>query len=149
MNIIHEPTYLRQTNLPPDHHPPIFLRHAMCCLSAGASKSLSHLKDALYQSARKHLQEAEIEDLNFDKVTVAHAQTWIIVAVYELKECFMHRSLMSISRAVRLVQLMRLYRVDRRERLRDTSLHLVPTPQHWLEAEERRRLFWFTFLMGM
>ena len=119
----------------------------MCWLAACASKTYSHLKDSFYHSARKHLQEAEIKDLNWDKVTVANAQTWIIIAVYELKECFMHRSLMSISRAVRLVQLMRLYRVDKAERLRDPSLSLIQTPEDWLEAEERRRLFWFTFLM--
>ncbi len=68
----------------------------MCALAAGCSDMHSHLKDALYQSARKHLQEAEIKDLNFDKVTVAHAQTWIIIATYELKEAYMHRFLMSI-----------------------------------------------------
>jgi hypothetical protein len=101
----------------------------------------------LYQSSRKLLQEAEIKDQNYDKVTIAHAQTWIIIAIYELKEGFMHRSLMSISRAVRLVQLLRLHRVDRRERLKDPSLDLIPSPEDWLQAEERRRLFWMVFLM--
>lgn len=147
VNIIHEPTHLRLSHSEPAKRPPDFLRHAMCCMTANASKNYSHLKDFFYQSARRLLQEAEIRDQDFDKVTVAHAQTWIIIAVYELKECFMHRSLMSISRAVRLVQLMRLYRVDKHEKLQDPTLNLIPSPEDWLQAEERRRLFWFTFLM--
>lgn len=147
VNIIHEATHLRQCSLEPPDRPPDFLRHAMCCLAASSSKSLSRLRDAFYQSSRRLLQEAEIKDLNFDKVSIVHAQTWIMIAVYELKECFLHRCLMSISRAVRLVQLLRLYCVDRTERLGMQQPKLVSLPTDWLSAEERRRLFWFTFLM--
>ena len=138
---------MRKCNLESANQPPDFLRHAMCSLAAYASKTLSHLKDTFYQSARRLLQEAEIKDQNFDKVTMFHAQTWIMIAVYELKECFLHRCLMSISRAVRLVQLLRLYCVDRAERLGAQQPNLVSLPTDWLSAEERRRLFWFTFLM--
>jgi hypothetical protein len=147
VNIIHQPRYLQSLNLGSELQPPIFLRHALCALAARASSSYSSLRESLYQSARKHLQEAEIKDQNFDKVTLAHAQTWIIIAVYELKNGFMHRSLMSISRAVRLVQLMRLHRVDGLNRISDPSLNLIVSPEDWTAAEERRRLFWFTFLM--
>jgi len=147
INIIHESTHLKKCNLEPPERPPDFLRHAMCCLAASSSKTLSHLQDPLYQSSRRLLQEAEIKDLNFDKVSIVHAQTWIMIAVYELKECFLHRCLMSISRAVRLVQLLRLYCVDRTERLGTQQPKLVSLPADWLSAEERRRLFWFTFLM--
>jgi hypothetical protein len=146
ISIIHQSRYLNAVQFGVNNQPPVFLRHALCALAASASSSYSNLSDDLYQSARKHLQDAEIRDQNFDKVTLAHAQTWIIIAVYELKNSFMHRSLMSISRAVRLVQLMRLHRVDGNNRVRDPSLNLLKSPGDWTQAEERRRLFWFTFL---
>lgn len=147
VNIIQESTHVQRCKSSSSSKPPNFLRHAMCCLSASASSTLSHHKESLYQSARRLLQEAEIKDQDFDKVTIVQAQTWIMIAVYELKESFLHRSLMSISRAVRLVQLLRLCCVDRVEKLQKPAPTLISSPADWLQAEERRRLFWFTFLM--
>jgi hypothetical protein len=54
---------------------------------------------------------------------------------------------MSTSRAVRLVQMMRLHRLDGVTQVMDPTLRFVQAPPDLTEAEERRRVFWVTYIM--
>lgn len=119
----------------------------MCALAAPASSIYSSLRETLYQSARKLLQDFELNDQSLDKVTLPQAQTWLLISTYEMLHGFIQRSLMSTSRAVRLVQMMRLHRVDAPNLNRDPIPDALGVPKDWTETEERRRLFWATFLM--
>ncbi|KAH9208250.1 fungal-specific transcription factor domain-containing protein [Leptodontidium sp. 2 PMI_412] len=147
LSIIHPSRYLLQVNLDEHLQPPDFLRHAMCALAAPASSIYSSLRETLYQSARKLLQDFELNDQSLDKVTLPQAQTWLLISTYEMLHGFIQRSLMSTSRAVRLVQMMRLHRVDAPNLNRDPIPDALGVPKDWTETEERRRLFWATFLM--
>jgi len=54
---------------------------------------------------------------------------------------------MSSSRAVRLVQMMKLHRIDAVLQTTDPTLVLLDAAKDLTEVEERRRIFWMTFLM--
>ncbi len=54
---------------------------------------------------------------------------------------------MSTSRAVRLVQMMRLHRLDGVTQVMDPKLRFLQAPNNLTDAEERRRIFWITFIM--
>lgn len=75
-------------------------------------------------------------------LTVAHAQAWVCIAVYEAKNMMFTRAAMSTSRAVRLVEMMGLHRLDAPPG--EISPTLLP-PKDWPELEERRRTFWGVF----
>lgn len=147
INIIHESRYLQSACIRSEQ-PPTFLRYALCALGCFASSTYSQHREKFYEAARKHLQEAEIKDINHENVTLVHAQTWILIAVFELKESYTHRWLMSISRAVRLTQLMRLHRVDVQNQIRGPKPghKIFEPPQNWVQAEESKR---FSILLAL
>lgn len=143
INLIHQRTYIESRSTIP-----CYLRHAIWSL--GALKSEAHLgwSERLYQSSRRKLEEAELKDRRFDGVILAQAQTVILIAVYELHQGYFHVAWMSIARAVRLVQVMKLHRLDGISQLRNPTLRLIDAREKITESEEMRRAFWHTFLMN-
>lgn len=75
-------------------------------------------------------------------VTLYHAQTWALTAFFEAKKTLFSRSWMSTGRAVRLCQMLGLYRIDMDSFEVKT---ILPPPRDFIEAEERRRTFWASF----
>jgi hypothetical protein len=146
-NMIHPARYIKSLGSGADLQPPTYLRHIMCALAAPASEAHASLREPFYQSARKRLQEAELGGQHIDKLCLPLAQTAILIAIYELKHAHLPRSLISISQAVRLVQMMRLHRIDGVNHITDPGLNLMAGPTDWAETEERRRTFWTTFLV--
>lgn len=75
-------------------------------------------------------------------VSVAHAQTWTLIAAYEFKMMYFPRAWTSTGQAARLSLMMGLNRVD------GVGLDVkqcLPPPQDWTEREERRRTFWMAY----
>lgn len=75
-------------------------------------------------------------------ITVAHAQAYCVIATYEAKTMMFTRAAMTCAKAVRLVEMMGLHRLD--GAAEEISPTLLP-PKDWAELEERRRTFWGVF----
>ena len=75
-------------------------------------------------------------------ITVAHSQANTLLASYEFKMMYFPRAWMSTGKAIRLVQMMGLHRLD------GVGLDVkqcLPPARDWTESEERRRTFWMAF----
>lgn len=119
----------------------------MWALAATTTDLYSDRCEALYQSSRRHLEEDELKNPGMEAINLAPAQTWILIAMYELNHGYIHRAWMSTSRSVRLVQMMRLHRLDGVTQVMDPTLRFVQAPPDLTDAEERRRIFWLTYIM--
>lgn len=75
-------------------------------------------------------------------VSVAYAQTWILLASYEFKHMSFPRAWMSTGNSSRLAIMTGLHRQDGLTCDVKQSLH---SARDWTEKEERRRTFWMAF----
>ena len=67
----------------------------MWALAATTIDLYSDRSEALYQSSRKHLEEDElIQNPGMENINLAPAQTWALIAIYELNHGFFHRAWM-------------------------------------------------------
>ncbi|KAH0556350.1 hypothetical protein GP486_005727 [Trichoglossum hirsutum] len=140
--MIHRARYLAAMSLTPHARPPVSLRYAIWTLAASVEEKYFNLQSHFYQRARKYLEETEMKGHGESMISVAHAQTWILIATYEFKLMYFPRAWMSTGRAIRLAQMMGLHRLD------GTGLDVkqcLPPPRDWTEKEERRRTFWLAF----
>jgi hypothetical protein len=142
MPMIHKFRYLAAMNLAPNQRPPVCLRYAMWTLAASVSDKYTNMKDHFYQRARKYVERDYLKGHGEHMISVAHAQTHIILCSYEFKMMYFPRAWMSTGSAVRLCQMMGLHRLD------GAGLDVkrcLPPPRDWTEREERRRTFWMAF----
>ena len=140
--MMHRPRYYAAMHLAPHARPPICLRYAMWANAAAVTDKYEGLQEHFYQRARKYIQQDEMRGHGETMITIAHAQTWILLATYEFKMMFFPRAWMSSGRASRMTQMMGLHRLD------GTGLDVkqcLPPPRDWTEREERRRTFWQSF----
>lgn len=140
--MMHRPRYYAAMHLAPHARPPICLRYAMWANAAAVTDKYEGLQEHFYQRARKYIQQDEMRGHGENMITIAHAQTWILLATYEFKMMFFPRAWMSSGRASRMTQMMGLHRLD------GTGLDVkqcLPPPRDWTEREERRRTFWQSF----
>lgn len=140
--MIHRPRYLAAMNLAPHMRPPVCLRYAMWCNAAGLLDKYEGLQEHFYQRSRKYIQQDEMKGHGESMITLAHCQTWSLLASYEFKRMFFPHAWMSSGRASRMALMMGLHRLD------GISLDVkqcLPPPRDWTEREERRRTFWAAF----
>lgn len=100
------------------------------------------LKGHFYQRSRKYSESDEMKGHGENMISIAHAQTHILLAGYEFKSMYFPRAWMSTGKAVRLCQMMSLHKLD------GGGLDVkqtLPDPKDWTEREERRRTFWMAF----
>ncbi|KAL1843150.1 hypothetical protein VTJ49DRAFT_2900 [Mycothermus thermophilus] len=142
--MIHKYRYLAAMNLAPAQRPPVCLRYAMWTLACSVSDKFYTLKDLFYARARKYLESDYIKGYGEHMISVAHAQTHVLLASYEFKWMYFPRAWMSAGSAVRLAQMVGLHRLD------GAGLDVkqcLPPPRDWTEREERRRTFWMAFCL--
>lgn len=89
------------------------------------------------------LEAMDVEDERTEFNHIEHAQAWILMTLYELMRTNHRRGWTSAGCAFRLVQLMRLYEIDK-------SNHVLTLPNgtaqmEWVETEEKRRAFWMAY----
>lgn len=140
--MMHKPRYYAAMHLAPHARPPICLRYAMWANAASVTDKYEGLQDHFYQRARKYIQQDEMRGHGEGMITIAHAQTWILLATYEFKMMYFPRAWMSAGRACRMTLMMGLHRLD------GVGLDVkqcIPPPKDWTEREERRRTFWMSF----
>ena len=139
---MHKYRYLAAMNLCPSMRPPVCLRYSIWCLAASVTDKYSDLHTHFYQRARKYAEIDEMKGLGEGFMTVAHSQTWTLISHYEYKMMYFPRAWMSTGRAVRLVQMMGLHRLDG---AKSEMKQMLPPPRDWTELEERRRTFWTAY----
>ncbi|PKS07875.1 hypothetical protein jhhlp_006483 [Lomentospora prolificans] len=140
--MIHKYRYLAAMNLAPNQRPPVALRYAIWTLACSITDKYGDLKDLFYQRARKYVEADYIKGYGEHMISVAHCQTHVLLACYELKMMYFPRAWMNTGAAVRLCQMVGLHRLD------GAGLDVkqcLPPPRDWTEREERRRTFWMAF----
>ncbi|KAK7741676.1 hypothetical protein SLS63_001233 [Diaporthe eres] len=128
--------------LAPNQRPPVCLRYAIWTLACSVADKFADLRDLFYQRARKYVEADYVKGFGEHLISVAHAQTHVLLAEYEFKMMYFPRAWMSTGSAVRLCQMMGLHRLD------GAGLDVkqcIPPPRDWTEREERRRTFWMAF----
>ncbi|KAI1768723.1 fungal-specific transcription factor domain-containing protein [Hypoxylon sp. FL1150] len=140
--VIHSSRYLHAFYSAPHMKPPMCLRYAIWALASHGHPKYNPYHDVFYRRARQYADSDELKGYGEHFITVGHAQAWCIIATYEAKCLMFTRAAMTCSRAVRLVQMMGLHRLD--GAAEEISPTLLP-PQDWAELEERRRVFWGVF----
>ncbi|KAH6636717.1 fungal-specific transcription factor domain-containing protein [Chaetomium tenue] len=142
--MIHKYRYLAAMNLAPPQRPPVCLRYAMWTLACSVSDKFQTLKDLFYARSRKYLESDYIKGYGEHIISVAHAQTHVLLASYEFKWMYFPRAWMSTGSGARLSQMIGLHRLD------GAGLDVkqcLPPPRDWTEREERRRTFWMAFCL--
>ncbi|KAK8050033.1 hypothetical protein PG994_011763 [Apiospora phragmitis] len=140
--MMHKFRYLAAMNLAPSQRPPVALRYAMWTLACSVAEKYAGMMDLFYQRARKYVEADYIKGYGEHMISVAHAQTHILLASYEFKMMYFPRAWMSTGSAARLSQMIGLHRLD------GSGLDVkqcLPPPRDWTEREERRRTFWMAF----
>ena len=140
--MIHRPRYYAALDLAPHMRPPVCLRYAMWASAAAVTDKYQDLQQHFYQRARKYIHQDEMKGHGESMISVAHCQTWVVLATYEFKLMYFPRAWMSAGRACRMGLMMGLHRVD------GAGLDVkqcLPPPKDFIEREERRRTFWGCF----
>lgn len=140
--MIHKYRYLAAMNLAPGQRPPVALRYAMWTSAASVTDKYIDLKEHFYHRARKYMELDYLKGHGENMISIAHAQTHVLLASYEFKMMYFPRAWMSTGSAIRLCQMMGLHRLD------GAGLDVkqcLPPPRDWTEREERRRTFWMAF----
>ncbi|KAL7808774.1 hypothetical protein V8C44DRAFT_335341 [Trichoderma aethiopicum] len=122
--------------------PPMCLQYAIWAMGALWHPKYDRIADVFYKRARHYAETDELKGDGEHFITIAHAQTWILIAAYEARAMLYTRASMSGARGSRLVQMLALDRIDTPDGISSPSLG---PPGDWTELEERRRVFWMAF----
>ena len=89
----------------PNQRPPVCLRYAMWTLACSVTDKFMDLKDHFYQRARKYVEQDYLKGYGEHMISVGHAQTHILLSLYEFKMMYFPRAWMSTGAGVRLCQM--------------------------------------------
>lgn len=140
--MIHKPRFYAAMHLAPHTRPPVCLRYAMWCNAAAMTDKYDAIQGHFYHRARKYIQQDEMKGHGESMLTIAHVQTWVLLATYEFKKMYFPRAWMSSGRASRMALMMGLNRLDTSGL---QTKQCLPPVRDWTELEERKRTFWSTF----
>ncbi|KAH9884481.1 hypothetical protein F4778DRAFT_800107 [Xylariomycetidae sp. FL2044] len=140
--MIHPARYLQAWYSAPHMKPPMCLQYAMWALVTVHHPKYHIYHDVFYKRARQYCESDELKGHGEHFITLQHAQAWCCIATCEAKKMLFTRAAMSCARAVRLIHMMGLHRLDSSST--EASPTLLP-PKDWVELEERRRTFWGIF----
>ncbi|KZL80424.1 binuclear zinc transcription factor, partial [Colletotrichum incanum] len=134
--------YMMSLSLPPHMRPPMCLQYIVIAMGAEIINSHRQLAVPFYQRARAYAEADEMRGDGNSSVTLAHAQSWCLMAYFESQYLFFAQSSMSLCRAIRVAQMLGIHRVDGYS---TEAMPLLPPPEDWSEAEERRRTWWVIY----
>lgn len=121
---------------------PSCLQYMVWALAATISDEYSERAEEFYCLARKSADKDEMGGYGELVATISHCQTWILISHYEMRNLFSPRAWLSIGKAIRLVQLMQLHRLD------DPRVKIkIQPPRDNADVEERRRVFWLAYCL--
>ncbi|KAJ4114966.1 hypothetical protein NW765_011597 [Fusarium oxysporum] len=131
------------------------LRWAMRALAASMSSQFRSRSEEFYNKARRLAEGLDAGDLvlpwlNSD-TSIEQAQTWLLLAHYELLDPSKYSQSATTRRAFRLVHLSRLHCTDWKDPALDFPSCTPGTSQSaalpFASVEERRRTFWVAFCL--
>ncbi|GKT82579.1 binuclear zinc transcription factor [Colletotrichum tofieldiae] len=134
--------YMMSLSLPPHMRPPMCLQYIVIAMGAEIVNSHRQLAIPFYQRARAYAESDEMRADGHSFATLAHAQSWCLMAYFESQYLFFAQSSMSLCRAIRVAQMLGIHRVDGDSA---EAMPLLPPPKDWSEAEERRRTWWVIY----
>ncbi|KAF2966563.1 hypothetical protein GQX73_g6993 [Xylaria multiplex] len=121
------------------------LRYAMWTLAASASVYHSALRDTLYYRTRQLLESPNPLGSNANIANTETIQAWLLLATHELMCVSFRHAWISAGRAFRLIQLDTTW-VTEKGSIPDDGTP-PPDQSQWVEAEKRRRTFWFAYCL--
>lgn len=126
--------YLLWSKQPNKTRGKICLQYAMWTLAAALSSQFQFLRGELYTEARQSLDALEMENPD---MCIERVQAWLLLSLYEFMSDLYQRGLVSVGRAFRLVQLMRLHEIDK--------LPITGGQGDLIDIESIRRTFWMAY----
>lgn len=142
--ILHQRRYLSWSKSPAKTMARVCLQHAVWATASLMSAPFQHLQDRLYPELKRMLASTSLPmpiGQNNLAVDVELVQAWILAATYEFVKTNHHEACISAGRALRLAQLMGLYKIDASNSLPFTS------EADFIITEEKRRAFWMAFTL--
>ncbi|UKZ61309.1 uncharacterized protein TrAtP1_002575 [Trichoderma atroviride] len=115
--------------------PPMYLRYIIAALAASIVENYHSLALTLYHQAKLCIEEEELKDFSPQPVTLAQAQFWCLMANFEAQQMLFSRASTSLSRSLRIAQMLRLHQLDTGD----------GEPKNRPELEEARRTWWVIF----
>ncbi|KAF5543975.1 acetate regulatory DNA binding protein [Fusarium mexicanum] len=128
------------------------LRWAMRALAASMSSQFRSLSEKFYTIARRLSEELDAGDawLNYNN-SIEQAQTWLLLAHYELLDPSKYPQSATTRRAFQQVHLSRLHCTDWKDPALESPSYTPRTfqsaPLPFVSVEERRRTFWVAFCL--
>ncbi|KAI3327608.1 hypothetical protein HD806DRAFT_519666 [Xylariaceae sp. AK1471] len=149
--IVHKFRYLSWSQQTDKSKQKLCLQHAMRTLAASFSSQFQLLRNDLYKQARELLHALETNDQESSACaytfSIEHIQAWILLAMYEWMSNAgnYHCGMVSAGRGFRLIQLMRLYDLDKDQSTGAGNNCNNEIPRDWVDTESMRRTFWLAF----
>ncbi|EEU36625.1 uncharacterized protein NECHADRAFT_51679 [Fusarium vanettenii 77-13-4] len=140
--MLHRTRYMASLHRPAHMRPPMSLQYAVLALAATTCQELTHLAIPFYQRSRRYAEADEMKGQGEYFTTIAHTQCWCLLAMYESRQLLFSRASVSLSKCVRIAQMLGLHRLDSPQQATDPPL---PPPRDYFEVEERRRTWWAIF----
>ncbi|KAL9487805.1 hypothetical protein ACSS6W_000082 [Trichoderma asperelloides] len=139
--MLHRSRFISQ-NLPHNLRPPMYLRYVIAALAASIVENYRNVALTLYRQARLCIEEEELKDFRPQPVTLAQAQFWCLISNFEAQQTFFSRASTSLSRCLRIAQMLRLHQLDAVDGQLPPG---VSETKNWSELEEARRTWWVIF----
>ncbi|KAJ4211277.1 hypothetical protein NW759_012755 [Fusarium solani] len=140
--MLHRTRYTASLHRPAHMRPPMSLQYAVLALAATTRQEFAHLAMPFYQRSRRYAEADEMKGQGEYFTTIAHTQCWCLLATYESRNLLFSRASVSLSKSVRIAQMLGLHRLDSSQQPTDPPL---PPPRDYFEVEERRRTWWAIF----
>lgn len=115
------------------------LQYAMWSLAASLSSQFHFIQADLYMEARKILDDLDAGRQEVDPIPLEQVQAWLLLSMYEFTSVNCRRGQVSLGRAYRLIQLMKLHEMD--------GPSAAYNQGDWIEVESARRTFWVAFII--
>ncbi|KXJ94963.1 binuclear zinc transcription factor [Microdochium bolleyi] len=141
--IQHPGRYFASLRKPPHLQPPLCLQYIILAMGAMVSPQHKDLALPFYHRAKNYMHHDDMTDDGYLGMTVAHAQCWELLGHFEARQLWFTRAPASISRSVRLAQMLGLDTIDGGGSRPSASV--LPPARDWSELEERRRTMWSIF----
>lgn len=97
--------------------------------------------DKFYEQARRYACANEMNDTM--GVSLIQCQALVLISYYEYKHAIFPRAWLTAGKAMRLVHVLNLHRMDSGT----YSNSILSGSDDWVEIEERRRAFWSAFCL--
>lgn len=133
--VLHRGRYFQSAEMPHDNGREC-LELAMWTLATTFSSQFGNNMNNMYSKTLERLVSLDLEQTDTDCCHIEEIQAWILLTLFELSKCSYRRAWLSSAHVFRLIQIARLYELDKGTKESDT-----------IELEEMRRTFWVAYCM--